>query len=61
MIMKPDKNFKLPKQVKRTMATLVNAVERNAYKNLMIQAQLHSNKMERQSGKKDKSKSNVAE
>jgi hypothetical protein len=59
--MKPDKNFKLPKQVKRTMATFVNAVERNAYKNLMIQAQLHSNKMERQSGKKDKSKSNVAE
>jgi hypothetical protein len=61
MIMKPDKNFKLPKQVKRTMATFVNAVERNAYKNLMIQAQLHSNKLERQSGKKDKSKQNVAE
>ena len=61
MIMKPDKNFKLPQHVKRTMATLVNAVERNAYKNLMIQAQLHSNKMERQSGKKDKSKTNVAE
>ena len=59
--MKPDKNFKLPKQVKRTMATFVNAVERNEYKNLMIQAHLHSRKMERQSGKKDKSKSNVAE
>jgi len=59
--MKPDKNFKLPKQVKRTMATFVNAVERNAYKNLMIQAHLHSNKLERQSGKKDKSKQNVAE
>ena len=59
--MKPDKNFKLPKQVKRTMATMVDSVERNAYKNLMIQAQLHSNKMERQSGKKDKSKPNVAE
>ena len=61
MIMKPDKNFKLPKQVKRTMATLVNTVQRNEYKNLMIQAQLQSNKMERQSGKKDKSKPNVAE
>jgi len=61
MIMKPDKNFKLPKQVKRTMATLVNTVQRNEYKNLMIQAQLHSNKMERQSSKKDKSKPNVAE
>ncbi len=59
--MKPDKNFKLPQQVKRTMATMVNTVERNAYKNLMIQAQLHSNKMEKQSGKKDKSKPNVAE
>ena len=61
MIMKPDKNFKLPQQVKRTMATMVDSVERNAYKNLMIQAQLHSNKMERQSGKKDKSKPNDAE
>ena len=59
--MKPDKNFKLPKQVKRTMATIVGAVQRNEYKNLMIQAQLHSNKLERQSGKKDKSKQNVAE
>jgi hypothetical protein len=61
MIMKPDKNFKLPKQVKRTMATMVNAVERNEYKNLMIQAELQSRKMEKQSGKKDKSKPNVAE
>jgi hypothetical protein len=60
MIMKPDKNFKLPKQVKRTMATMVNAVERNEYKNLMVQAELHSRKMEKVS-KKDKSKSNVTE
>jgi hypothetical protein len=60
MIMKPDKNFKLPQQVKRTMATMVNAVERNAYKNLMIQAELQYRKMERVS-KKDKSKSNVTE
>ncbi len=58
--MKPDKNFKLPKQVKRTMATMVNAVERNEYKNLMVQAELHSRKMEKVS-KKDKSKSNVTE
>ena len=58
--MKPDKNFKLPQQVKRTMATMVNAVERNEYKNLMVQAELHSRKMERVS-KKDKSKSNVTE
>ena len=59
--MKPDKNFKLPKQVKRTMATLVNTVQRNEYKNLMIQAELHSKKLERQSSKKDKSKPNVSE
>jgi hypothetical protein len=59
--MKPDKNFKLSKQVKRTMATLVNTVQRNEYKNLMIQAELHSKKLERQSSKKDKSKPNVAE
>lgn len=58
--MKPDKNFKLSKQVKRTMASMVNAVERNEYKNLMIQAELHSRKMERVS-KKDKSKSNDSE
>jgi hypothetical protein len=58
--MKSDKNFKLPKQVKRTMATMVNAVERNTYKNLMIQAELHSRRMERTS-KKDKSKSNDTE
>jgi len=62
MIMKPDKNFKLPKQVKRTMATMVDSVERNTYKNMMIQAQLHSNKNEKQSGKKDKPKpKNVTE
>ena len=60
MIMKPDKNFKLPQQVKRTMATMVNAVERNEYKNLMIQAELQSRKMERVS-KKEKSKPNVTE
>ena len=58
--MKSDKNFKLSKQVKRTMAIMVNAVERNTYKNLMIQAELHSRKMERVS-KKDKSKSNDEE
>lgn len=59
--MKPDKNFKLTKQVKRTMATIVDSVERNAYKNLMIQAELHSRKLERSSSKKDKTKSNNEE
>ena len=44
------------------MATMVDSVERNTYKNMMIQAQLHSNKTEKQSGKKDKPKpKNVTE
>jgi len=58
--MKPDKNFKLPKTVKRRLATMTNSVERNVYKNQMIQAELHSKRMERLS-KKDKSKSNDEE
>lgn len=58
--MKPDKNFKLPKTVKRRLATMTNSVERNVYKNQMIQAELHSKRMERVS-KKDKSKSNDEE
>lgn len=60
-MMKPDKNFRLSKQVKRTMATMVDAVERNAYKNLMIQAELHSRKLERSLAKKDKTKNNNEE
>jgi hypothetical protein len=39
---KPGKTFNLSKQTKRFMATFVNAEERNAYKNAMIQAQLQS-------------------
>ena len=39
-MLKKDKNFRISKQTKRTMATIVDAVERNAYKNAMIQAQL---------------------
>jgi HEPN domain-containing protein len=41
-MLKPGKTFNLSKQTKRFMATLVNAEERNAYKNAMIQAQLAS-------------------
>jgi hypothetical protein len=40
MEMKPGKTFKLSKQTKRFMATLVNAEERNSYKRAMIQAEL---------------------
>ena len=40
MIYKTGPNFKIPKQVKRTMATIGDATTRHAYKNSMIQAQM---------------------
>jgi hypothetical protein len=39
-MLKKDKNFRISKQTKRTMATYVDSVARNAYKNSMIEAQL---------------------
>ena len=39
-MLKKDKNFRISKQTKRTMATIVDSVERNAYKNSMIEAQI---------------------
>ena len=41
-MLKPSKTFKLAKQTKRFMATMIDPVQRNAYKNMMIQAQLQS-------------------
>ena len=38
--MKPTSTFKLSKQTKRFMCTIVDPVERNAFKNAMIQAEL---------------------
>lgn len=38
--MKPGKTFKLSKTTKRRMCSMVNAEERNAYKRMMIQAEL---------------------
>lgn len=38
----PTKTFKFPKQFKRIMATIVNKVDRDAYKNISIGAQLRS-------------------
>ena len=37
---KKDKNFRISKQTKRTMATIVDPVERHAFKNAMIQAEI---------------------
>ena len=39
-MLKKDKNFRISKQTKRTMATFVNPVERHAYKNMMIHAEI---------------------
>lgn len=40
MMYKTSANFRIEKQVKRTMATIVDPIARNAYKNSMIQAQM---------------------
>jgi hypothetical protein len=41
-VMKRDKNFKLSKEVKRILATIVDPIQRSGYKNCMIDAQLAS-------------------
>jgi hypothetical protein len=41
-MLKPTANFKLSKQTKRFMATMVDPVKRNSFKNDMIQAELAS-------------------
>lgn len=42
--MKTNSNFKLSKQTKRFMATMIDSIERNTYKRLMINAQVESEK-----------------
>ena len=44
-MLKRDKNFRIDRQVKRVMATMVDPVERHAYKNMMIQAQIDGSKV----------------
>jgi hypothetical protein len=39
-MLKRDKNFRLTKQTKRFMATIVDPIRRNEYKNAMIEAQI---------------------
>jgi hypothetical protein len=38
--MKPGKSFKLSKSTKRMMCSIVDTVQRNQYKRMMIQAEL---------------------
>ena len=40
MYIKPNKTFNLSKQTKRFMCTIIDPVERHAYKRAMIQAEL---------------------
>jgi len=42
MALKPTKIFKLSKQTKRMMCSILNPVDRNAFKRAMIDAQLAS-------------------
>ena len=39
-MLKRDKNFRISKQTKRFMATIVDPIERHAFKNMMIQAEI---------------------
>jgi len=39
-MLKPNKTFKLSKQTKRFMATMIDPEQRNAFKRAMIQAEL---------------------
>ncbi len=41
-MLKPSKTFRIWKETKRAMATIVDPVQRNIYKSAMIQAQLTS-------------------
>ena len=54
MHIKPTKTFKLSSTTKRRMATIVDPVERHAYKNSMIQAQLASEVVVKQKEKSDR-------
>lgn len=56
-MIKTNSNFKLNKQVKRFMATMINPVERHEFKNAMIQAQLSGSR----EVEKKKKRSNEAE
>ena len=39
-MLKRDKNFRISKQTKRIMATIIDPVARHSYKNMMIEAQI---------------------
>lgn len=51
-MIKPTSSFKLSKEVKRRMATIVDAQARGVFKRSMIQAQLEAEEAQRMSLKK---------
>lgn len=52
--MKRDKNFRLSKQTKRYMATIVDPIKRSEFKNAMIEAQLASQTIIKSDKKKNR-------
>ncbi len=52
-MIKRDKNFKLPKSVKRCMATFTDTQKKNSYKRLMIEATIASSIVVKDKKKKD--------
>lgn len=53
-MIKRDKNFRISKQTKRTMATILDPVARHSFKNAMIEAQIFGSKeVEKKKKRKD--------
>lgn len=55
-MLKKDKNFRITKQTKRFMATIVDPVARHAYKNLMIHAEISGSQVFEKNKKRDNEK-----
>lgn len=49
---KPGKNFKFPRHLRRFVRSIVDDVARNEYKNMIIQATLHGNRLPEKKTKK---------
>ena len=56
-MLKPNSTFKLSKQTKRFMATIVDDKQRAIFKQVMIQAQLAAEEAKKQNMKSGKDKS----
>lgn len=51
---KPGKNFKFPKGLRPFLGTIVNAHERGAFRDMMVQAVLQGNRVPEKKKKQDK-------